>query len=186
MTTLSEHLKERGILSSHDVIIDEDSRTATFLLYSQIGKLQGFQTYKPDAPKYKPSKEFNPRDLRYFTHAVSGELPMFGTETLSYNPHYVFLVEGVFDAVKFHALGHPCLAVLGNDPVRLRSFLSAISRRVVGFCDNDAAGRRLASSCDWFYFAPNKDAGEMTKHELYDYLIVGSRYHFVDGEICEF
>lgn len=187
MQSLSNHLIDRGILSMHmnQIVVDEENRTATFMLFSATGKYLGYQAYKPEGKKTSEGKGYNPRDLRYFTHAVPGEMPMFGVESLRFHPNYLFLVEGIFDAVKFHALGIPCLAVLSNDPVRLRSYLRATGRKVFGFCDNDSAGLNLAASCQYFYISPGKDAGDMTIPELVDHLCDGQLYQLIDGERCE-
>lgn len=187
MLSVKEHLKARGLLPMHEnqVVIDEENRTATFMLFSETGKYLGYQAYKPEGKKTSEGKGFNPKDLRYFTHAVPGEMPMFGAESLSFQHGVLFVVEGVFDAVKFHALGIPCLAVLGNDPVRLRSYLRATGRCVFGFCDNDKAGLRLASSCNFLYVSPGTDAGDMTSEELAAHLSDGQLYQMIDGELCE-
>lgn len=175
---------ERGLLPMHEnqVVIDEESRTATFMLFSETGKYLGYQTYKPEGKKTRDGKGFNPEDLRYFTHAVSGEIPMFGAESLSLQSGVLFVVEGVFDAVKFHALGIPCLAVLGNNPLMLRSYLTATGRRIYGFCDNDPPGMKLAGSCDCFFVSPGHDAGDMSPQELYDHLYNGQLYHLINGK----
>lgn len=170
MNTLYKHLVSRGCNPLHyNVVLDEENNTATFFLYSATGKLTGYHAYKPGAPKTRDGKGFNPKDLRYYTHAVDGELCFFGAETLKHaGPLY--LVEGVFDAVKLHSLGLPCLAVLGNNPKPLRAFLKALNRPVVGVLDNDEAGRKLAAFCDKVYVCETKDPGEMTLGELENFL----------------
>jgi hypothetical protein len=184
--SMQEHLEARGVLPMHNVVVDEETRTATFFLNAYgTGKFLGFQTYKPEGPKTAEGKGFDRRDLRYFTHAVDGELPYFGAESFHFHNQFMFLVEGIFDAVKFHALRLPCCAVLANNPIRLQSFLTAMNRIIIGFCDNDKAGLSLAGSCDMFFIAPEKDAGDMTSKELMEFLFSKPMYHFVDGEICE-
>jgi hypothetical protein len=183
VTTLAKHLESRGLLPMHkNIVIDEESGVATFFLFSQTGKFLGYHSYRPSGPKAREGKGFNPKDLKYYTHAVPGELPFFGTESLLFHDKLLFLVEGVFDAVKFHALELPCLAVLGNDPLRLRSYLRATGRMVVGFCDNDLAGMNLARSCNVYFKAPGKDAGEMTKQELKEQLLNATLFELIDGE----
>jgi hypothetical protein len=182
MQSLADHLKDRGVLPMHNVIIDEETRTATFLLRAYgTGKYLGFQTYKPEGLKTSEGKGFDRRDLKYFTHAVPGELPYFGAESLDFHPKYTFLVEGIFDAVKFHACGYPCIAALSCDPIRLQAFLSASSRLVIGFIDNDRAGMKLASSCDMFYIAPGHDAGDMTTTELNKHVWFEPLYYLHHG-----
>lgn len=184
MQTLREHLIDRGMLPMHEynIVIDEETYTASFMLFSETGKYLGFQTYKPNGRKTHEGKGMDPRDLKYFTHAVPGEIPMFGVESLDFDNHrVVFLVEGIFDAMKFHSLCLPCLAVLGNNPLQLRSYLKATSSYVVGFCDNDEAGMKLAKLCHAFFIAPEKDAGAMTTDELKHALENQPLYAIRDG-----
>lgn len=172
---LREHMLSRGWNPSlhRNVHLDESAPCATFMLFAPTssGKLTGFQTYKPGKPKTKDGKGMNPRDLKYFTYVVDGELAMFGAESLAFDTERVYLVEGVFDAMKMHAAGLPCLAVLGNDPKPLRAYLRALAREVVGVLDNDTAGLKLARSCDRFVVCPEgKDPGDMTVEELTTFL----------------
>jgi len=186
---LKEHMLSRGWNPNlhRNVHLDEDAQCATLMLFAPTlsnPKLTGFQTYKPGRPKTREGKGLNPRDLKYFTHVVDGELAMFGVESLAFHPGYVLLVEGVFDAMKLHALGHPCLAVLGNDPKRLRAFLSATAREVTGVLDNDAAGMKLGRSCHKFYVCPEGcDPGDMSEAELEKFLLSSPRFKFVNNRM---
>lgn len=186
---LREHMLSRGWNPNlhRNVHLDEDAQCATLMLFAPTlrnPKLTGFQTYKPGQPKTRDGKGMNPRDLKYFTHMVEGELAMFGVESLAFHHGYVLLVEGVFDAMKLHALGHPCLAVLGNDPKRLRPFLKATSREVVGVLDNDEAGLKLGRSCHQFYLCDEgRDPGDMTDLELRAMLCDSPRYKFVNNKM---
>lgn len=172
---LKEHMLSRGWNPSlhQNVHLDEDAGLATLMLFAptRTGKLTGFQTYRPGAPKTRDGKGMHPRDLRYFTYTVDGEMPVFGGESLGFASDYVVLVEGVFDAMKLHSLGHPCLAVLGNNPKQLRSFFNALSRKVVGVLDDDEPGKKLANFCDVYKVCPEgKDPGDMTLEELRDFM----------------
>lgn len=52
LNDLLNHLRERGIdPDSTDVVIDEESGIATFLLYNLSGKLVGYQRYNPKGDK---------------------------------------------------------------------------------------------------------------------------------------
>jgi hypothetical protein len=58
MQSLADHLKDRGVLPMHNVIIDEETRTATFLLRAYgTGKYLGFQTYKPEGPRLLKARD---------------------------------------------------------------------------------------------------------------------------------
>lgn len=63
---VASHLRERGVdLARYKSIVIAEDR-ATFLLYTATGKLAGYQTYKPGAPKTteKGAKGLEPRELR--------------------------------------------------------------------------------------------------------------------------
>ena len=124
MTELERHLLSRGCdPKRYACHLDNEEFVATFMLYAPgTGKLVGYQQYRPFAPKTSDAaaKGLARQSLRYFTHDVEGELALFGTETLSMYDGPVYLVEGIFDAVKLHALGLACLAVLGNGAVPKR------------------------------------------------------------------
>lgn len=167
METLRQHLLARCVdFDLHDVQIDEEGNVATFLLFAHgTGKFTGYQQYRPGAPKTREGKGMDPKDLRYFTHTVPGELAFFGTESLD-RPGPVYLVEGIFDAVKLHALGLACIAVLGNNPVPLAAMFKAFGRKVIGVLDNDEAGRKLGKFCDEVFVCPEHDPGDMALIEL--------------------
>jgi hypothetical protein len=169
--TLYQHLLDRGYDPTVSrAVVDEANNTATFYLYSPTGKLTGYQQYRPDRPKTREGKGMKPSELRYFTHVVPGELAFYGSESLDFDLRRVYLCEGVFDAVKLHALGLPCLAVLGNNPKPLRAFLNALGRHVVGVLDNDDAGRALSKFCDEVFVCQKHDPGDMTLDELKEFL----------------
>lgn len=181
-TELERHLLNRSCDPSlYAVHLDHDAMVATFMLFAPAtGKLVGYQQYRPGAPKTSDAaaKGMERELLRYFTHDVEGELALFGTETLSMYDGPVYLVEGIFDAVKLHALGLACLAVLGNGAVPksgrkgspLQNQLRAMNRRVVGVLDNDKAGEALAELCDEVFVCTAKDPGDMTLEELKEFL----------------
>lgn len=181
VTELERHLLERGCdPSRYACSLDHEEFVVTFFLFAPgTYKWTGFQQYRPFAPKTNEAKArgvFNPRDLRYFTHTVDETAAVFGAETLSMYDGPVYLVEGIFDAVKLHSLGLPCLAALGNGATRrgylspLKHMLMAMGRKVVGVLDNDAAGLELGKLCDEVFVCTTKDPGEMTLDELKEFL----------------
>lgn len=179
---LAEHLLSRGLNPSlyPNVHLDNDAKVVTLMLFAPAcGKIVGVQTYRPGAPKTSDdlAKTMSRRMLRYFTETTGDELALWGVETLD-RPGPVYLVEGVFDAVKLHSLGLACLAVLGNGAVPKRGIfgsplqnqLRAMNRRVVGVLDNDQAGLALAELCNEVFVCQAKDPGDMTLAELKEFL----------------
>jgi DNA primase len=143
MKTVYQHLLKRHVDSTvHRVVVDEDRRVATFYLYNLSGQIVGYQEYRPDSEKLQNN---DPRG-RYHTYRRSDTVALFGVESLSQSSSPVFLVEGIFDAVRLTRRGASALAVLSNNPGRdVGNFLYALSRTVVAVCDNDPAGRALAA-----------------------------------------
>jgi hypothetical protein len=179
--TLRQHMIRRGCNpSNYTCVVDEETRTATFVLFAPgTGKVTGYHTYKPEGPKTREGKGFNPKDLRYFTKHLGStdEILFFGAEKLDFGKKNLYLVEGIFDAVKFHTLGHNCLAVLCNNPVPLKSFLNASPFHVVGVLDADAAGKKLAKYCDEYILCEDgKDPGDLELLEITELLHFGKRH----------
>lgn len=179
--TLEAHLRDRGVDPSRTfVIVDEDAGLATFLLYNLSGQLVGFQQYNPAGEKangkslVNKAKELGVRPselMRYFTRVAdergTKKVAVWGTETLDERP-YVFITEGIFDAVKVHNAGHPCIAVLANRPMQLRPWLHALGKRIIAIIDSDAAGRGLKSIADEDISVPEgyKDLGDMPQQDV--------------------
>lgn len=161
------HLINRRINPDNaGVFIDEDSRVATFLLYNLSGKIVGYQQYRPDSDK---TKKNDPKDGRYYTY-VSNEgedtpksgkkhIALYGTETINrtkgvFEPRPLFVVEGIFDAAVLHYHGYAAVAVLQNDPKKLKSFFRALNRPTIAICDGDDAGNKLGKIADMKYSCP--------------------------------
>lgn len=172
---IESHLLSRGIDPARTrVISDKSAGIATFLLFNTSGKLVGYQQYNPSAPKSgKIAKDL----MKYYTYVSKldnvREIAVWGLETVNVNDEFIFIVEGIFDAVKIHNAGYPALAVLSNDPKHIRSWLRAMNKFVVVIEDNDAsAGRKLASIGNASVKTPDpyKDLGEMPQDEVNEFL----------------
>lgn len=176
--TLHEHLLSRGCDPSlYDVFVSEADNIATFKLYNFAKKVVGFQTYNPDGPKIRDN--IHPRDQKYFSYHISEPykktMGFFGMERFDATRPYIFLTEGIFDAVKVHNLDLNCLALLSNDPKRMISYLRTMPHRYIAICDGDAAGRKLRKMGHEYITMPEgKDLGDMTfdevKHLLKEYV----------------
>ena len=158
------------------VIVDHEENTAYFVLYNLSGQIVGFQRYNPEGHKlrgkyYKDIKEYGEvveGKLRYKT-SVTRENPdrnvpyiaVYGMHTLDDRP-FVFVVEGVFDAVKLESLGMPVIALLANNPKRFRNFFYVLNKQVIVWRDADKASLQLKSIADFSVIAPPpyKDLGE--------------------------
>lgn len=128
-------------VARYHVHIDEDDRTATFLLFNLSGQICGYQRYRPDASKVKNN---DPQLSRYYTYRPSIGIGVWGLETINYSS-VLFLTEGIFDAVRLHNLGYSAIATLSNDPKFLPPWLMALSRPTVAVCDSGQAGTKLGA-----------------------------------------
>jgi hypothetical protein len=142
--TVHQHLLSRHLdMSLHRVWVAEELRCATFPLYNLSGQLLGYQRYRPEASK---ALNNDPREGRYYTRLVRGDLGLWGLESWNLS-ETLFLTEGLFDAARLTARGYSAVAVFSNEPSRsAREWLYAAcsNRRLVAVCDNDEAGRKLA------------------------------------------
>lgn len=168
---IEQHLKARGLdPEKTKVITDLATNTAVFLLYNLSGKLVGFQQYYPQGPK-NIKAGMDPRLAKYFTWVTregnKKSLAVWGLETVDKRP-FMFLTEGIFDAIKLQNEGLPAIAVLGNDPKMLQPWLKALQKYVIAVTDNDAAGRKLKNLADLSLSTPEpyKDLGEMPQDEI--------------------
>lgn len=163
------HLKSRGIDPSR-YHFSYDDETACFLLWNLSGKIVGFQQYRPSADK---ARKNDPKDSRYYTHFERGTVAVWGLESFYYRTDVLYLTEGIFDCVKLHNQGLPAIAALANDPKHIRHWLRIIraTRTLVGICDNDAAGSKLADTVDIaLTLEYNKDLGELSDNEVKEWL----------------
>lgn len=173
-----KHLLDRGLdPNQRGILLDIENCIATFLLYNLSGQIVGYQQYNPCGSKQLANDEKNRDALKYFTfvgdenderRSGKKKLAVWGLQTVSIEHDFVFITEGIFDAVKLQNEGLPAIAALANDPAPLRPFLKALSKRVIAVCDDDAAGRKLASIADaWFTVPkPHHDLGDMSQEDV--------------------
>lgn len=77
-TPMETHLAERGYdLSRYPTSWVTDTQL-TVPLFDFAGKLKGYQTYTPDAPKKPVTK--NPKDAKYFTRMMGHGQLCWGLE----------------------------------------------------------------------------------------------------------
>lgn len=175
MTTLKQHLQERHVnLNLYpSACVSEEEFCVTFYLWNLSGQMVGYQTYKPFREKNNP--KVDPQELRYYTYLSKCDRGQtnsaFGLELLNPNQKFVFLVEGVFDAVRLHNLGLNALAVLGCNPKQMRSWLWSLGYTVVPVCEGDKAGQKLAKLANSdlvLHLAEGVDLGDMTDEDVFN------------------
>lgn len=161
VSSVSEHLASRHVRKeNYSVYVDEEERVATFLLWNLSGQLVGFQQYRPDSD----DKSTTTRKSRYFPFFPGGR-GVFGIETMSYSRE-IFLVEGIFDAVRLHNEGKTAIAVLCNDPFFLDDWLWTTQRPTIAVCDPGREGMKLGKHCHEAVYLSKCDLGDMTDEEV--------------------
>lgn len=164
---IEKHLQGRGIdPEKTKVIIDKKDGIATFLLYNLSGKLVGYQRYDPSQRKLKRNVG------KYYTYIAKEagkrkKLAVWGTETIDKRKRYLFVTEGIFDAVKIHNANEPAVAVLTNNPKPLKEWFFLLRKRIIVILDRDAAGGKLAKFGDKAVVVPEPygDLGDMPQQE---------------------
>lgn len=169
--TVHQHLLSRHLdMSLHRVWIAEELHCASFPLYNLSGKLLGYQRYRPGASK---ALNNDPREGRYFTRLVNGDIGIWGLESWSLS-NTLFLVEGLFDAARLTSRGYSAIAVFSNEPsysAREWLYASCSNRRVVAVCDNDTPGRKLSRYGHTHHVMEDgKDLGEASDSYVTDFL----------------
>ncbi len=178
---IRKHLADRCLDPlKYRAVLDEDRDIATFMLWDLSGRLVGYQQYNPAGTKSIRNDENHRDQLKYFTYVgdegVPGDgkkkLAAWGFESFTLNERIMFVAEGIFDAVKIHNAGYPALAVITNDPKHLRAMFKALGRTVIAICDDDDAGRRLASCAHLSFKVPTPyhDLGDMDQESVNSWL----------------
>jgi len=165
---IEQHLKDRGLdLKKSSAIIDKKSGIAHFILYNLSGQLVGYQRYNPLGSKKTGHNVGDGLD-KYYTYITkegpkTHKLAVWGLETLKQSDRLLFIVEGIFDAVKVHNAGYPCVAVLGNAPKILKSWFYVLPQKIIAILDNDSAGNVLGRMADKAVKVPEPyhDLGDM-------------------------
>ena len=170
---MTDHLLSRWFDTAKypNVVVTDD---IVFLpLYNMSGKVVGYQTYNPSQPKKEVGDYLKQKYCLWITRPAAsknGELAVWGLETVEWTDKILFLTEGVFDACRLHWHGLPAVAVLGNNPLPLCSWLDALPSKKVACVQGDKAGLNLAKFGDEKVWLPkDKDVGDLTEMEFAAY-----------------
>ena len=176
---IRKHLRSRSLDPDKTrVHIDDEKGLATFPIFNKVtGQMIGYQQYNPaGAREFHNDKELS----RYFTYITPEHrgTAAWGTESMGLRDDVLFLVEGIFDAAKLHAIGMPALAILTNSPHKqLVRWLQSLSHKVIGIMDNDpqenrTEGQSIGDVSDEAHTVPDpfKDIGEMSDDEAREFI----------------
>ena len=154
MTTLRQHLEDRHLfVDNYAAWLSEAEDVVVFPLYNLAGQMFGYHHYRRSQDKVKNN---DPYEARYFTRLTSGSVGYWGLESWTYS-NTLYVVEGLFDAARFHAAGLSALAVFCNNPKRLHKWLDNLARPVVAVCDGDKAGLKMASKFNKYVVLPKDE-----------------------------
>jgi hypothetical protein len=172
--TILKHLKLRSLdLALYpDAFLSIKEETITFPLWNTTGQMVGYQQYRPNRPK--KSKILTLSERRYDTKITRHDgkhvaLTAFGLHLLDSTKKELFVVEGIFDAVKLHSLGLNCLALLSSDIGYLKSWLTSLGYIIIPVCEGDEAGLKLlslATTHKSFILPKGKDLGDIKKRKI--------------------
>lgn len=125
----------------------------------------GYQQYRPLADKKAKN---HPREGRYFTYLPKDTDGLYGLEQDS-GIGTLFVVEGIFKALKLHSLGYNAISPLGATPKRLKPYFKILraTRNLVAIGDNDPAGATLIRIVGKGCTSP-RDLDEMTNLEVHE------------------
>jgi hypothetical protein len=166
---IHKHLADRHLQTNRYLLwLDEKEGIVTFPLWNLSEQLVGYQQYNPSKPKLRLNDEM---EGRYFSHITKPMLAVWGLESLDYRRDILFITEGIFDACRLHNRELPAVAVLANNPTKLRSWLSSLGRKIIVVSDNDAAGQKLNNFGDIVLITPGKDLGECSEEDIDKLLI---------------
>ena len=164
MFDLNQHLKDRhfDISKYNDVIVDDTHNIVTFMLWNLSGQMVGYQSYSPLLNKASGNHG------KYLTHITDNKIGVWGLQVSQGSPSSVlYIVEGIFSACRLHNLGQNCIAVLANDPKKIKSFLFSLPHETIAICDGDKAGEKLGKYAAQSILLPKgKYIDEMPDEEI--------------------
>lgn len=159
-------------------VVDVENEIATFLLHDFSGNITGYQRYDWQSHK----KYRNDEKGIYYTYRDKNKHAVFGLNYWLNKSKYVFVCEGVMDAITLLHHGDT-IAVLSNNPKPLKQQLGLITRPTVAICQGDKAGMKLAKYTDTYITLPDgEDANSLGAKRMFDVL---QENKLVEGEYNE-
>lgn len=161
------HLHGRGLTGVlPGIFIDAVSCRVNFLIYNFSGQIIGVQKYDP----FNPLKNNGGRYKTYIGKSSDGQqkIAVWGLQFYRHDMPYVFLTEGIFDAIRIINSGFPALALLSCEASRsTKHWLKILPQKKIAILDSDKAGKKLVRFSDFHRVVPNqyKDLGEMPQVE---------------------
>ena len=164
-TPFAKHLRKRGLTPEIRCWISWEEEIVRFPLWTLgNGKLLGYSRYNWKAPKLRSNAEGG----RYINKANSAYCMLWGLEHF-YASETLFVVEGVWDAIRIINAGYAAVAALTATPSKgFVGYFKLITRGrpiiVLGDNDENGAGRKLGK-LGRLVIPPAEDMGAMTQDE---------------------
>lgn len=171
MTTFLSHLQSRCGQDPHALgIVDLEKELFTRYIYNLSGQIVGYQAYNWKADK-RPKNDITGRYWTWLSKpdGKTTKVGIMGLEHLRWGEP-LYLVEGQFEQAVAVSYGLNCLAVLTNNPKHLKNWLYSYPGQVTALCQDDAAGRKLASIADASVLLP-KDLDELSRDEALNLIL---------------
>jgi hypothetical protein len=164
------HLTVRMGKACHVVTLNScinlKEQICSFKLWNLSGQFVGFQQYNYVGDKKANNKE----DGKYWT-ILNKKIGLFGLEYLNYKLPYLFITEGVFDAISLLSYGN-AIAVLSNKPDQMSEQIKLLPFKKIAVCDGDKAGESLAKFSDTAIMCPvGEDANSLMQKGMLEALI---------------
>lgn len=162
----AQHLRGRGFKPYFNAWLDPEQQICTFPLwgFGPNPKLIGYQRYNWREVKIRNNGG------KYFTWVADDykDRACYGLDNC-YGHGPLFVVEGIWDAIRVSNCYHDCVALLCNSPSRnLKAHIRQLAgeRPIVALCDNDAnkSGEKLAHLFDYAFYPPGnvKDVNDLS------------------------
>ena len=162
-------LSARGVFDT-TALIEHDNDKITFLMYNLLGKIVGTQLYNPEGKKVAKNKK---EPLKYILKGQEGQTLIFGMHTYNPDSPYLFVVEGVFDALMLHQQGYPAIAVLSAVPdINTKNQIELLNGKKIGILDNDDTntGLKLRNFVDEYHVVPiEKDLNDLYTKDITEF-----------------
>lgn len=163
-TPFATHLRDRGLSERINCWVSWEEEIVRFPLWTLgNGKLIGYCRYCWFAPKLRS----NDSEGRYINKANKSYCMLWGLEHF-YASETLFVVEGVWDAIRIINAGYAACAALTATPGRaMLSYWRTITRgrRIIVVGDDDVAGRKLGKLGGRFVTPPAEDMNAVPQEE---------------------
>ena len=162
-----DHIQSRGPIDNIYHYMDIEQEILSFPIWAGK-KLIGYQKYNWRADKTKNNDYKNGRYYTWVSEAYRNSY-FYGSEYYR-GQSTIYLVEGIWDAIRILNAGYCAFALLGSTPSKQTKgiFNMFWKCNLVAICDNDGAKESISRIADNRLYLPNeyKDCNDMTQADF--------------------